>query len=318
MRGTSLFACDNGSVRISLWNRSFSGILFCLAAISGFGCKAQTPPALTENQINSRIEVIVRSRFSLPTDVVVHVGPRIASELPGYHQVPVSFTQGTVTSPPYFFLISDDNKTFARFDKYDLTKAPRDMVPTDGRPGRGPENAPVVIVSFDDLECPFCTKMHNQLFPDAMQRYPGKLRIVYKDFPLTEIHPWAMHAAVDANCLAAQNGTAYWNFVDYVHAHDAEIGPSGSKPEVAPANLNRLATDEGTRQKVNLDLLKACLTKQDTTAIQASIDAGRQLHVDSTPTLFINGEKLDGAQPEEELWKVIDRAMAAAGVPPAK
>jgi protein-disulfide isomerase len=176
----------------------------------------------------------------------------------------------------------------------------------------------VVIVSFDDLQCPFCSKMHHQLFPDAMLRYPGKLRIVYKDFPLTEIHPWAMHAAVDANCLAAQSGPGYWNFVDFVHAHDAEIPGPERKPGVAETNLDKAATDEGTRQKVNLDLLKACLTKQDTTAIQASIDAGRQLHVDSTPTLFINGEKLDGAQPEEELWKVIDRAMAAAGVPPAK
>jgi protein-disulfide isomerase len=291
-------------------------------AISGFGCRAQTSPAptLTEQQINARIETIVRSRFSLPPDVVVHIGPRIASELVGYHQVPIVITQGAVSSPPFFFVISDDNKTFARFDKYDLTKAPRDMIPTAGRPARGPENAPVVIVSFDDLQCPYCSQMHHQLFPDAMTRYPGKLRIVYKDFPLTEIHPWAMRAAVDSNCLAAQNNTAYWNFVDYVHAHSDEVNGPGPerKPEVSFATLDRLATDEGTRQKVNLDTLKACIAKQDTTAIQASIDEGRNLRVEATPTLFINGEKLDGARPEEEIWKVIDRALAAEGAPAAK
>jgi protein-disulfide isomerase len=306
-------------VRTLLRNRSFSGLLICLAALGGFGCKAQTPPAaLTQDQLNARIETIVRTRFSLPSDVVVHIGPRMKSELPGYQQLPIAFTEGTQTSQPVFFLISDDGKFLARFDKFDLTKNPRDMVPTSGRPARGPEDAPVVIVSFDDLECPYCSKMHNQLFPDAMQRYPGKLRIVYKDFPLTEIHPWAMHAAVDANCLATQNGTAYWNFVDYVHAHDAEIYGPDRKTEVATANLDKAATDEGTRQKVNLDTLKACIAKQDTAPVQASMNEGQALRVEATPTLFINGEKVDGAQPEENLWKVIDRALAASGAPAAK
>lgn len=308
-------------MRTLLRNRSFSGLLFCLVAISGFGCRAQTPPAaapLTQAQINARIETIVRSRFNLPTDVVVHIGPKIASELPGFHQIPIAFTQGAVTSPPYFFIISDDNKILARYDKYDLTKSPREMVPTSGRPGRGPEDAPVVIVSFDDLECPYCSKMHNQLFPDAMKRYPNKLRIVYKDFPLTDIHPWAMHAAVDSNCLAAQSETGYWNFVDFIHAHGDTIGGPDRKPETMATTLDQLATDEGARQKVNLDTLKACVAKQDTTPIQASMNEGTALHVEATPTLFINGEKIDGAQPEEVLWKVIDRALAATSLPPAK
>jgi len=122
---------------------------------------------------------------------------------------------------------------------------------------------------------------------------------------------------VDANCLAAQSGTAYWSFVDYVHAHGSDIS-GDKKPETAFTNLDKTATDVGEVQKVNLDVLKACIAKQDTTAIQASLALGRSLKVDSTPTLFINGEKLDGAVPEDQLWKVIDRALAAEGVPAAK
>ena len=250
--------------------------------------------------------------------MLVHIGPLGKSDLPGYHTISITLSQGAKTSPPFLFELSDDNKTFAHMDRYDLSMDPRDMVSTAGRPGRGPANAPVVIVSFDDLQCPYCSQMHAQLFPDTMNHYSGKLRIVYKDFPLVDIHPWAMHAAVDANCLAAQSEAGYWNFVDYVHAHGAEVTGTDKKPETAFATLDRLATDEGTRQKVNLDGLKACVTKQDQTAVQASMEQGRKLDVGSTPTLYINGEKLDGAVPEDQLWKVIDRALAAQAVPAAK
>jgi len=288
--------------------------------MGSFGCHAQTPPPaqhLTQEQINHRIEVIVRSHFDVPADVIVHIGQPGVSDLPGYHTIPITLSQGANTSPVFTFELSDDGTSFAKFDKYDLTKNPRDRVSTAGRPGRGPADAPVVIVSFDDLECPYCSKMHAQLFPDTMNHYAGKLRIVYKDYPLSEIHPWAMHAAVDANCLAAQSEPGYWNFVDYVHAHGSDVTGTDKKAETQFATLDKLATDEGTAQKVNLDLLKACMTKQDTTGIQASVAEGTALGVKATPTLFINGEMLDGAVPEEQLWKVIDRALAEDTPPPA-
>jgi len=287
--------------------------------MGGFGCHAQTPPAsqpLTQDQTNRRIEIIVRSHFELPADVVVHIGKPGGSDLVGYHTIPITLSQGEKTSPVFLFEISDDGKTFAQFEKYDLTKDPKDKVSIAGRPARGPANAPVLIVSFDDLECPYCSKMHAQLFPDALMRYGSKIRIIYKDFPLTEIHPWAMHAAVDANCLAAQSDTGYWDFVDYAHAHGADITGKDNKPEPAFAMLDKQATDEGTLQKVNLDVLKACIAKQDLAAIQASVAEGRALDVKATPTLFINGQLVDGAIPEDQLWNVIDSALTAEGIAP--
>ena len=287
--------------------------------IGGLGCHAQTPPAspaLTQEQLNRRIEVIVRSHFDIPPDVIVHIGVRGASDLPGYHIIPVTLTQGDRTSPPFAFEISDDSKTFLRVDRYDLSMDPKLMAPTAGRPARGPANAPVTIVSYDDLECPYCSQMHAQLFPDAMKRYDGKLRIIYRDFPLMDLHPWALHAAVDVNCLAAQSEPGYWNLVDYIHAHGAEITGTDNKPETAFAGLDKLTADEGARQKVNLDGLKACVAKQDTAAVLASVQQGIAIGVESTPTLFINGEKMNGARTEDLLWKAIDRAMTFEGVPP--
>jgi len=289
--------------------------------MGGLGCHAQTPPAgqapaPLSAQMTRRIETLVRLHFDLPPDVVVHVGPPTVSALNGYQDVAITITQGITTSPQFIFEISNDGKVFGRFEKYDLSQDPINIT---GRPVRGAADAPVTIVSFDDLECPYCSQMHATLFPETLNHYAGKLRIIYKDFPLTDIHPWAMHAAVDANCLAAQSDTGYWNFVDYVHAHGTEIsGTDKTTTATAFATLDKLATDEGTRQKVNLDGLKACVAGQDTAAVHASMEQGRELKVEATPTLFVDGRKIDGAVPKEDLWKVIDNAMAAAGVPPAK
>jgi protein-disulfide isomerase len=173
----------------------------------------------------------------------------------------------------------------------------------------------VLIVGFDDLECPYCAKMHAQLFPALMERYKNQVHIVYRDFPLDQ-HPWAMRAAVDVNCVAAQSTTGYWNLVDYIHAHAGELG--GQEKSVAKANemLDVLARDEGKRQNLNVDSLNACLAKQDDTAIKASVKDGEALGVDSTPALFINGEKVEGAQPIEYVYRVIDNALTASGQTP--
>jgi protein-disulfide isomerase len=228
----------------------------------------------------------------------------------------VTFTADGKTSKPAAFLLSTDGKTLAQFSKYDISKDPKLLVSGDGRPSRGgPANAPVLIVGFDDLECPFCAKMHQQLFPALTERYKDQVQIVYRDFPLDQ-HPWAMRAAIDANCVAAQSPAGYWNLVDYIHAHANEMG--GDEKSLAKANdtLDSLARDEGKRQKLNADTLNACITKQDDTAIKASMKLGESLGVDSTPALFINGEKIEGALPLEYVYRMIDNALIASGQTP--
>ena len=235
---------------------------------------------------------------------------------PGSMQISVTFTADGKTSKPVTFLLSTDGKTLAQFSKYDISKDPKPLVSGDGRPARGgPANAPVLIVGFDDLECPYCAKMHEQLFPALTQRYKDQVHIVYRDFPLDQ-HPWAMRAAIDTNCVGAQSPTGYWNLVDYIHAHAAEMG--GDEKSLAKANdtLDSLARDEGKRQKLNADALNACIAKQDDTAIKASMKLGESLGVDSTPALFINGEKMEGALPLEYVYRMIDNALIASGQTP--
>jgi len=107
-------------------------------------------------------------------------------------------------------------------DSFDLISDPLFHINIAGRPIRGNPNARVTVVNFDDLECPFCAALYKELFPSTFQRYGGEVRFVYMNFPLAQ-HLWAIHAAVDADCLAAQNGDSYWNYVDYLHRNLDQI-----------------------------------------------------------------------------------------------
>jgi protein-disulfide isomerase len=287
--------------------------------LTAIGCRGQVPSqggGKLSPELARRVEVMIRSRSNMPPEYDVQIGPRSKSDVPGFDEIVVTFSaegRGSKTVP---FLLSTDGKTLAQFSKFDISKDRKLLVSGDGRPARGgPENAPVLIVGFDDLECPYCATMHRALFPALTERYKNQVHIVYRDFPL-DIHPWAMRAAIDTNCVGAQSPAGYWTLVDYIHAHAAELG--GEEKSLAKANdtLDSLARDEGKRQKLNADTLNACIVKQDDTAIKASMKLGESLGVDATPALFINGEKIEGALPLEYVYRMIDNALIASGQTP--
>jgi protein-disulfide isomerase len=298
--------------------KPFRTLIFALT-LAALGCHAQTPTEASGKlspETVRRVEVLIRSRSNIPANYDIQIGPRTKSDVPGFDTISVSFSADGSTRKQVDFLLSTDGKTLAQFSKFDISKDPKLLVSGDGRPARGgPASAPVLIVGFDDLECPYCAKMHEQLFPALTERYKNQIHIVYRDFPLDQ-HPWAMRAAIDTNCVGAQSATGYWNLVDYIHAHAGELG--GSDKSLAKANetLDTLTRDEGKRQNLNADAINACITKQDDTAIKASMKLGESLGVDSTPALFINGEKVEGALPLEYVYRMIDNALIASGQTP--
>ena len=93
--------------------------------------------------------------------------------------------------------------------------------------------------------------MHHTLFPSTIERYKDKVRFIYKDNPLVEIHPWATHAAVDANCLGAQNNDLYWTYVDYIHSHGQEVNGEDRDAAKASAALDRIARQQATLAKLD-------------------------------------------------------------------
>jgi protein-disulfide isomerase len=284
------------------------------------GCKAQTAPDSNALQakLDRRIELTIRSQYNVPPDYTVTLGDRTKSDISGFDTLPVSFSNGSQKKTT-LFLISKDNNTLARLEKFDLTKTPGSEINVLGRPIRGNPKAKVTIVNFDDLECPFCSRMNEVLFPGTEQHYGNLVRYIYLDFPLAQIHPWAMHAAVNVNCLAAQSPIAYWRLVDTFHEQTDEISGAGGQQNLAASEkkVDDLTLAEGKRDNVDMGKLQACISKQDEGVIRASMKQGDALGVDGTPTLFVNGERAAGALSQSMLWTIIDRAIRDAGeVPP--
>jgi protein-disulfide isomerase len=293
---------------------SFPAALLALGL--AIGCKAQpTQSTISGAELNRRIEVLVRSQFNVPQDYAVAIGARTPSQVAGYETLPITFSRGAKSSTTDF-LISTDGQTLARLETFNIAKNPAFNIDTAGRPIRGNPAAKVTIVNFDDLECPYCAKMHQSLFPSTLDRYKDKVRFIYRDYPLAEIHPWAIHAAVDANCLAAQNSDVYWTYVDYLHAHGQEVTGEDRDVKKSDAALDRIARQEGTLGKLDSNKLEACLSKQDETQVRASMQDAEKLGVDSTPSIFVDGERIIGWVPEDQVWTVIDRALRAAGEQP--
>jgi protein-disulfide isomerase len=276
-----------------------------------------TAPAATST-INRKIEVMIRSELSVPPQYDISIGARQKSDLTGFDTIPVMFSLPgePARSQTVDFLLSKDGNTLARLSKWDIGPDPGSTLPAEGRPMRGNPQAKVTIVNFDDLECPYCARMHAEFFPAVLDHYKGLVKFVYVDYPLVEIHPWAMHAAVDANCLAAQSDAAYWNYVDYLHAHGQDVSGPDNDPAKAATALDKLAQQEGDRDHLDATRLQACVTKQDDSKVVAEMKAGDKDGVNATPTFFVNGERWAGQLEEPELWTMIDRALKAQGITP--
>ena len=295
----------------------FARRAFLLLLLICLGCSAQPTPSAPADVVKL-VERQVRSTYSVPPEVKVIIGPLRSSDFPNYEALTITF-DSSEKKHDYEFLLAKDRKTLLRVTRIDLTKDPyaevMKKIDVTGRPTRGAKDAKVVAINYDDFECPFCSRMHSVLFPTLLKEYGDRVLFIYKDYPLDEIHPWAIHAAVNANCLAAQNSDAYWDFADYVHGNQKEI--DGAKGAGAPnAVLDKLATLQGQKHNLDAGKLQACVKTQDDKAVRASQSEGDKIGVSATPVMFVNGQKVDGAVPIEDLRVVLDRALLDAGVSP--
>jgi protein-disulfide isomerase len=274
--------------------------------------------------VNQRIDRQIHAYFSIPADVTVKIGAHTPSEFPNYETVPVTLSRGDKTQSMEF-LVSKDGTTLIRMTKIDLTKDPyaetMKKIDLAGRPVRGNPNAQVTIVNYDDFECPFCARMHSTLMNEILPEYGDKIKVVYKDYPLP-MHPWAIHAANDANCLAKESGAGYWAFADYVHANQRSISGNQKDLQGSFNQLDHVTLDIGQKNGANATRLQACIKTQPEDAMKTSMAEADSLGVSATPTVFINGERLEGAVDIDEVRAALNQRLLEAGVqpppPPAK
>jgi protein-disulfide isomerase len=168
-------------------------------------------------------------------------------------------------------------------------------IPTEGSYAHGPENAPITIVEFSDFQCPFCKRWFDEVYEPLLDAYPGQIRFVYRHLPLTSIHPDALSAAEAAMCAGEQN--AFWDFHDKLFS-SATLGNAAYLQYARDLNLNQTS-------------FESCLSNGDYRAqVQADSDFALNLGISSTPTFFINGLAVVGAQPIDVFKQVIDKELA--------
>jgi protein-disulfide isomerase len=285
-------------------------------------CAAQSAP---QNQsakdpypkdLNARIERQIRATYKLPAEVAISIGTISPSkDWPIYDSLQIGIGTGAAKQQ-FEFLISKDRSSMLKLTRFDLAGDPyadiMKKIDLTGRPVRGAKGQKVVVVVFDDLQCPFCTIMHQMLFPQVLKEYGDRVSFIYKDFPLPN-HTWATHAAVDANCLAAQNQDVYWSFVDSVHASQKEINGEQTL-QLRFELLDQIALQLGARNQLDADRLQSCVKSQNESAVKASIDQGTVIGVEATPTVLVNGEEVSsGATSLPRIRAALDKALKDTG-----
>jgi protein-disulfide isomerase len=185
----------------------------------------------------------------------------------------------------------------ARADVAVLLKQPRVEVAFDQGRVRGDPNAVVTIVEFADFQCPYC-KQTEATLNGLLRKYPGQVKLAFRDFPLGSIHPYAEKAAEATRCAGKQG--KYWELHDALFANQSNLDEPG---------LNAIA------QKLGLDhnLFQSCLASGEYKAqVSRDQEDGRKIGISSTPGFFVNGIALTGAQAETAFEKIIDDELRAA------
>ena len=168
-------------------------------------------------------------------------------------------------------------------------------IPIENSYAIGPSDAPITIVEFSDYQCPFCRRWHDEVYEPLLAAYPGKIRLVYRHFPLTSIHPDAMSAAEAAMCAGEQD--AFWTFHEKLFSSEA----LGNNTYI------QYAQDLG----LNMNNFESCLSdRKYQQAVNDDLNFAVDLGIRSTPTFFINGIALVGAQPLDVFQQVIDKELA--------
>ncbi len=275
---------------------SFSLAAVCLAAYG----QTQTAPKSALDK--ATLEAYVRHMYVMDSRIGVQISDPKPDELPGFKQVTVHATMGN-QSQDIVFHISQDGKKIVQGAVFDISHNPfqadLDKLKTVGAPGEGTSGAPVAIVEFSDFECPYCREEAKLLHDNLLKTYPTQVKLYFKEFPLEGLHPWAKRAAMASRCVQRQNQDAFWAYHDWIFEHQDQITPDNLRDQVM----------DWAKGQSQIDAVKLgqCMDDKLTEAdVDNTLAQGRELGINSTPTLFVNGRRIEKAIDWPTMKSIID------------
>ena len=264
-------------------------------------------PAASDEAISRRVIDYFQKTVTTP-GLAFKVTKIEDSEVPGWRKGNLEVSLGQQTQNVAFY-VNRDGRYLFRGDAIDLTTDPlrqvMNKISLDNQPERGPRDAKVTVVEYSDFQCPFCARVYTTLDNEVLKDYGDKVRFVFKNFPLTSIHPWAEDGAVASECAFQQGNDKFWTMYN---------GLFSKQSEITKDNLREKASDIAKEGGLDVAKFQDCLDgKKAMDAVKADESEATALGVNSTPTFFINGRRLSGAQNPQDFKQMIDQELGAKG-----
>ena len=237
--------------------------------------------------MEGRVEQYLRNLYAWGPQFEVKVGPSKPSPVPDLLEVPVTVSMGGQSDTAVVY-VSKTGNYMLRGELTDMSVDPfaeiRSKLHVGSSPSMGPEDAKITLFEFGDFECPSCRQL-DLILRQVLPEHP-EVRLVFKNFPLVDIHPWAMTAAIAGQCAYEQNPPAFWKMHDQIF--DAQ-------DLISPSNVWDKMQDLATQAGLKPDAFKSCMSNPETAnKVKATIEEGHSLEITATPTTFINGRRLVG------------------------
>jgi protein-disulfide isomerase len=245
----------------------------------------------------------IRHQFLLPPNLQVTASEPMPSEVPGLKKMEVYVSDGSGTRQQVDFLVSSDGTKIVQGKVYDIRESPfaaelKILSKTDGLARMGPATAPVTLVVFSDFQCPYCKEQAKILRQNLKGIYGEKVRMFFKDLPIEQIHPWAKPASLIGRCIKRAGDERFWQYHDWVFENQASFTLD---------NIKAKSLEFANKNAMDTLMLGQCIEGKVTEPeVAAAAADARALQVASTPTAFVNGRRLVGNLPWDQMKAVLD------------
>jgi len=267
----------------------------------------RTTPELNTAAISQKIVQYIRERFNFPATVRLSTGTLRNSPYTDFYVTTVTVDDGKEKRTQDFY-VSKNGRYLIDGTIFTLGADPkREVVQSISLrdvPSEGTAGAPVTIVEYSDLACPSCALFHQFLTKQLLPKYPGKVRVVFKEFPLVSIHDWVLTGAIANQCVYQINPQLYVPFRSLVFQRQTSL---------TAANARDALIQYGEQLGVDRLRLATCIDSKATLPrIERDVREGSQLGINSTPTSYINGKMMIGAASPDVVFKAVEEALFAA------
>jgi protein-disulfide isomerase len=257
-----------------------------------------------------KLENYIRYAEGFSPSVKMTIDDPAPTPIAGYYRLSVHLSMGEAKQDKTYYLTAD-GKRIINGPIWDLDSSPfratEEELPTSG-PSFGPKDARITIVEFSDFQCPYCREFARTLRENVPQKYPKDVRVIFEDFPIDSLHPWARAAAEAAHCVGDGNPDLFWSYHDWIFTHQGEINIG---------NLREKVLSFAKEHQLDQAKLTSCLDTHATkTEVETSIEKGRQLGIEKTPTFYLNGRAVPGALPWSNLDTLIQMELNRPGLTP--